>query len=349
MKRSILAAAALAAAAVGAWQQVPGMKTPWGEKVTPENAWREYPRPQMARANWTNLNGLWQYAVTKDAPGCPAKWDGEILVPFVIESSLSGVGRLVEPNETLWYKRSFDADVKPGERLLLHFEQADFRAMVYVNGRELCVPHEGGAVLVRRHRLREEGRERAGRRDLGPDRVLHRLIRQAVVQAEGLLLHALHRHRRNGVARDGAGRAHRGIQGHARHRRGNRALRVRRRRRRFQPSGSCGGRRVRPGPDGDDEGRRRGPEAARWLQAVEPRISRALRLHGRLRRGQGAGLLRHAEDRSQEGRERHSAHLLRASSSARSTRGGGRTASSRRLRTRRWPTTSRSSRRWATT
>ncbi len=122
------------------------MKTPWGEKVTPANAWREYPRPQMVRQKWTNLNGLWQYAVTKDAPGCPAKWDGEILVPFVIESSLSGVGRLTEPNETLWYRRSFDADVKPGERLLLHFEQADFRAMVYVNGRELCVPHEGGQM-----------------------------------------------------------------------------------------------------------------------------------------------------------------------------------------------------------
>ena len=146
MKRSILAVAALATAVASAWQQVPGMKTPWGEKITPENAWREYPRPQMARANWTNLNGLWQYAVTKDAPGCPAKWSGEILVPFVIESSLSGVGRLVEPNETLWYKRSFDADVKTGERLLLHFEQADFRAMVYVNGRELCVPHEGGQM-----------------------------------------------------------------------------------------------------------------------------------------------------------------------------------------------------------
>ena len=146
MKRSILAVAALATAVASAWQQVPGMKTPWGEKITPANAWREYPRPQMVRANWTNLNGLWQYAVTKDAPGCPAKWAGEILVPFVIESSLSGVGRLVEPNETLWYKRSFDADVKTGERLLLHFEQADFRAMVYVNGRELSVPHEGGQM-----------------------------------------------------------------------------------------------------------------------------------------------------------------------------------------------------------
>lgn len=146
MKKSVFAAAALAAMVAGAWQQVPGMKTPWGEKVTPANAWREYPRPQMVRQNWTNLNGLWQYAVTKDAPGCPTKWDGEILVPFVIESSLSGVGRLTEPNETLWYRRSFDADVKPGERLLLHFEQADFRAMVYVNGRELCVPHEGGQM-----------------------------------------------------------------------------------------------------------------------------------------------------------------------------------------------------------
>ncbi len=146
MKRSVLAAAALAAMVAGAWQQVPGMKTPWGEKVTPANAWREYPRPQMVRQNWTNLNGLWQYAVTKNAPGCPVKWDGEILVPFVIESSLSGVGRLVAPDEMLWYKRSFDSDVKTGERLLLHFEQADFRAMVYVNGRELCVPHEGGQM-----------------------------------------------------------------------------------------------------------------------------------------------------------------------------------------------------------
>ena len=146
MKRSILAAVALAAAAAGAWQQAPGMKTPWGERVTPENAWREYPRPQMARDAWTNLNGLWQYAVTRDAPGVPSAWDGEILVPFVIESSLSGVGRLLEPQETLWYRRSFDADVQPGARLLLHFEQADFRAMVFVNGVEAGVPHEGGQM-----------------------------------------------------------------------------------------------------------------------------------------------------------------------------------------------------------
>ena len=71
------AAAALAAAVAGAWQQAPGMKTPWGEKVTPENAWREYPRPQMVRENWENLNGLWQYAVvTNELHGTPERWDG---------------------------------------------------------------------------------------------------------------------------------------------------------------------------------------------------------------------------------------------------------------------------------
>lgn len=146
-KVCIVAAVASATFLCAAYTQAPvRIKTPWGEKVTPENAWREYPRPQMVRENWTNLNGIWQYAVTRDAPGRPESWDGEILVPFVIESSLSGVGRLLEKDETLWYRRSFDAALKPGERLLLHFEQSDFRTMVYVNGREAGVPHEGGQM-----------------------------------------------------------------------------------------------------------------------------------------------------------------------------------------------------------
>ena len=147
MKNIVLTFAALTAFACAAYTQAPvPMKTVWGEQVTPENAWRNYPRPQMVRSNWTNLNGLWSYAVTKDAPGCPTAWDGEILVPFVIESSLSGVGRLLGPDEHLWYKRTFDAKVKKGERLLLHFDQADFRAMVYVNGRQADIPHEGGQI-----------------------------------------------------------------------------------------------------------------------------------------------------------------------------------------------------------
>ena len=153
-RREILGLAAVCVAGgVMAWQpaKVPGvangpMLTEWGAKVTPENAWREYPRPQMVRSAWTNLNGLWQYAVTTDAPTVPSAWDGEILVPFPIESPLSGVGRLLEPKETLWYRRAFDADVKKGERLILNFEECDFRTQVFVNGREAGVPHEGGQM-----------------------------------------------------------------------------------------------------------------------------------------------------------------------------------------------------------
>ena len=123
------------------------MMTQWGEKVTPESAWRGYPRPQMVRENWTNLNGKWDYAVTSvtNTPGRPTKWDGKILVPFAIESALSGVGRLLEPNEFLWYTRKIECDPKPGERILLHFGGVDFRTMVFIGHDEVTdVPHEGG-------------------------------------------------------------------------------------------------------------------------------------------------------------------------------------------------------------
>ena len=123
------------------------MMTEWGGKVTPENAWRGYPRPQMVRANWTNLNGEWDYAVTSvtATPGIPEKWDGKILVPFPIESALSGVGRLLKPDEFLWYTRKIVCDPKPGERILLHFGGVDFRTMVFIGHEEVTdVPHEGG-------------------------------------------------------------------------------------------------------------------------------------------------------------------------------------------------------------
>ena len=129
-----------------AGRDVPPMLTEWGEKVTPENAWREYPRPQMVRSRWTNLNGLWDYAVTEDVPKIPSAWDGKILVPFPLESPLSGVGRLLEPKETLWYRRMFNGNIAKGERLLLNFEQCDFRAHVFVNGVEAGLPHEGGQM-----------------------------------------------------------------------------------------------------------------------------------------------------------------------------------------------------------
>ena len=123
------------------------MMTEWGEKVTPENAWRGYPRPQMVRENWACLNGQWDYAVTSavNAPGRPEKWDGKILVPFAIESTLSGVGRLLNKDELLWYTRKIKCDPKPGERILLHFGGVDFRTMVFIGHDEVTdVPHEGG-------------------------------------------------------------------------------------------------------------------------------------------------------------------------------------------------------------
>ena len=138
--------AALAAMVAGLAQTAP-MMTEWGEKVTSENAWRGYPRPQMVRANWTNLNGEWDYAVTSvtNTPGRPEKWDGKILVPFPIESALSGVGRLLKPDEFLWYTRKIECDPKPGERILLHFGGVDFRTMVFIGHAEVTdVPHEGG-------------------------------------------------------------------------------------------------------------------------------------------------------------------------------------------------------------
>ena len=125
------------------------LTTPWGEKVTSENAWREYPRPQMMRGGWTNLNGDWDYAVTSvtNTPGRPAKWAGKIRVPFAIESALSGVGRLLQPDEFLWYTRMIDCAKRPGERILLHFGAVDFRAQVFVGHREVTdVPHEGGQI-----------------------------------------------------------------------------------------------------------------------------------------------------------------------------------------------------------
>lgn len=117
--------------------------TSWGAQVTAENAWREYPRPQLQRPNWTNLNGHWDYAVTPLAASVPTQWAGKILVPFPLESRLSGVRRLLEPTEALWYRRALEAAPSPGKRTLLHCEAVDYRCQVWVNGREVG-SHIGG-------------------------------------------------------------------------------------------------------------------------------------------------------------------------------------------------------------
>src|SRR5262245_12933825 len=101
--------AVFAARMVAAWEPAKGpLMTRWSRDVSPENAWTEYPRPQMVREKWTNLNGLWQYAIRpKGEAAPPEKWDGEILVPFAVESALSGVKKAVSPDDKLWYRRTF--------------------------------------------------------------------------------------------------------------------------------------------------------------------------------------------------------------------------------------------------
>lgn len=111
------------------------LKTQWAEIVTPENVWQEYPRPQFERANWINLNGLWQYSVVKNNEVQPKKFQGNILVPFCLESSLSGVAREVKPDDRIWYKRQFEvpSDWK-GKNVILNFEAVDYTTTVWLNG-----------------------------------------------------------------------------------------------------------------------------------------------------------------------------------------------------------------------
>ncbi|RME93754.1 MAG: glycoside hydrolase family 2 [Verrucomicrobia bacterium] len=128
-----------------AWQPAPGpLKTRWTDQVRPERVWPEYPRPTMERDRWLNLNGLWEYVVTPREAGRPGRFEGEILVPFPIESSLSGVKRRVSENERLWYRRTFELPAAwKGHRVLLHFGAVDFEATVWVNDHEVGV-HRGG-------------------------------------------------------------------------------------------------------------------------------------------------------------------------------------------------------------
>lgn len=115
----------------------------WGENLDPENVLPEYPRPQLVRDRWINLNGLWEYAITP-VDAVPEKMDGHILVPFAVESALSGVGKSVTENDALWYEREFSVPKDwAGSRIMLNFGAVDWKAEVYVND-ELAGCHTGG-------------------------------------------------------------------------------------------------------------------------------------------------------------------------------------------------------------
>jgi beta-galactosidase/beta-glucuronidase len=129
------------------WKIVPGhITTQWAADVNPANTLPDYPRPQMQRGGWQNLNGLWHYSIipVSDNEAIPSSFQGNILVPFAVESALSGVGKTVGKDSILWYHRNITVPAKrKGKRLLLHFGAVDWRSDIYVNGKNVG-RHEGG-------------------------------------------------------------------------------------------------------------------------------------------------------------------------------------------------------------
>ena len=152
MKKGVVAMCAIVAAVssglgtpgqAAEWKPVEGkIMTRWAREVSPSNALPEYPRPQMRRQCWKSLNGLWEFDRVSgtEAPD----YDRKILVPFPVESALSGLGEAVTPDDTLHYRRAFTVpESMKGKRVLLHFGSVDWECTVFVNGREVGA-HRGG-------------------------------------------------------------------------------------------------------------------------------------------------------------------------------------------------------------
>lgn len=118
--------------------------TPWAEQVNPLNPLPEYPRPRMVRDNWKNLNGLWDYSITSATNVIPKMHQGKILVPFAIESALSGVNKKVGRDSLLWYSTKFSVpSAMKGKTILLHFGAVDWKSDIYINGVH-AGSHQGG-------------------------------------------------------------------------------------------------------------------------------------------------------------------------------------------------------------
>lgn len=142
---TLLLAVAVVATASAEWK-IAGdkIRTTWAESLDPNNVLPEYPRPQLERNEWMNLNGLWSYAVTDLTAAKPTTFDGQILVPFAIESALSGVQKRVTKDDILWYERTFTLPSSwNGKRVMLNFGAVDWSCDVYLND-ILVGNHTGG-------------------------------------------------------------------------------------------------------------------------------------------------------------------------------------------------------------
>ncbi|MBG0860648.1 MAG: beta-galactosidase [Bacteroidales bacterium] len=130
---------------VSSWK-IAGEKitTKWAADVNPQNPLPEYPRPQMVRQEWLNLNGLWDYAITPSNEAKPKTFQGKILIPFATESALSGVGRPVGPDNILWYRTRFTLPKSyRNKHVLLHFGAVDWASEIFINGMKIG-SHQGG-------------------------------------------------------------------------------------------------------------------------------------------------------------------------------------------------------------
>jgi len=128
------------------WKPAEGpLLTKWAKEITPDNVLPEYPRPQLIREDWLNLNGLWDYSIIEKGSVKPNDFDGNILVPFPVESALSGVKKIVGEENELWYRRTFEIPQQwqDKERVILHFGAVDWKATVWVNDQQIG-NHKGG-------------------------------------------------------------------------------------------------------------------------------------------------------------------------------------------------------------
>lgn len=147
MKKVFLLTMAIAVTAAGFAQWNPSkdkIRTKWADEINPEKVWQEYPRPIMERSDWKNLNGLWDYAILPVGSPEPAQFEGKILVPFAVESNLSGVQKTVGKSNELWYRRTFTVPAAwKGKSVLLHFGAVDWKTEVFINDVKIG-SHTGG-------------------------------------------------------------------------------------------------------------------------------------------------------------------------------------------------------------
>lgn len=122
------------------------MTTPWTDQVPVDQPLPEYPRPQMTRAQWQNLNGIWDFEVTPSSTTTPPQaFSEQIRVPFVAESALSGIQRRITGDDRLWYRRTFTVPAGwSGQRVQLNFGAVDYRTDIWVNGKKVGATHDGG-------------------------------------------------------------------------------------------------------------------------------------------------------------------------------------------------------------